>query len=81
LMASFLQFPEDSWNSAEVGLVRDELMGNWSWYLGAKIFPYEGVQEWWSEYKLAYGPDFQIWMDEVAASANRDEDPFGIGTA
>jgi len=78
LMTSYFQFPEDSWNSAQVGLLGDDTMENWSWYLRTQFFPYDGVQEWWSEYKSVYAPDFQIWMDKVAAAANRNEDPFGI---
>ncbi len=78
LMASYFQFPEDSWNSAKVELLGDETMENWAWYLRTQFFPHQGVHEWWSQYKNVYAPDFQNWIDELVETVDSSDDPFGI---
>ena len=78
LVAGLFQYAEDSWNSSQVGLLGSETMDNWSWFLKSKFFPYPGIREWWAEYKPAYGPDFQKWVDSILQSADSRDDPYGI---
>ena len=81
LLASYFQFPEDSWNSAQVELLGDETMENWSWYLRTQFFPHLGVRQWWSLYRSTYSPGFQSWIDEIVKSVDPNDDPFGINKA
>jgi len=81
LMSSYFQYPEDSWNSAQVELLGDKTMENWSWYLRTQFFPHQGVRDWWSQYKSVYAPGFQKWIDELVKSADPSDDPFGINQA
>lgn len=78
LMGNFFQFPEDSWNSANVQLLGSETMDNWAWYLGTQFFPYLGMREWWADYKSGYAPGFQAWIDNVLESTDVDSDPYGL---
>ena len=78
LLAGLFQYAEDSWHSSRVGLLSSDTMGNWSWYLKTKFFPYEGALEWWAEYKPAYAPEFQSWIDSVVQLAKSSDDPYGI---
>jgi hypothetical protein len=78
LMAGLFQHTEDSWNSIEAGIIGADLKENWTWFLKEKFFPYRGVREWWADYKPAYAPDFQNWIDSIELDANHDGDPYNI---
>jgi len=78
LLASLFQYAEDSWNSAQVDLLRDETMVSWRWYFRTQFFTYPGAQEWWAHFKQGYAPDFRSWVDSVAQSAEPSDDPYGI---
>jgi len=46
LLTNFFQYAEDSWNSAQVELLGQETLENWSWYLRTQFFPHKGVRDW-----------------------------------
>ena len=78
LMANFYQPIEDSWNSFKAGLLSEETMNNWAWYLKSVIFPYSGAREWWTRFKSGYGPGFQNWVGMVLEQTDTSEDPYGL---
>lgn len=78
LMANFFLIPEDSWRSAQVNLLDDETMENWSWYLRKQFFPYRGVREWWEQYQSGYPPGFRDWIASVLEATDYSDDPYGI---
>ena len=78
LMANLFQYAEDSWNSAQVGLLRSESVDNWSWYLRYRIFPHNGAQQWWKRMNSAYGSEFRKWVDSILSEAESGYDPYSI---
>ena len=78
LMSNFFQYPEDSWNSSKAGLLSEETMDNWAWYLKTRMFPYPGVREWWTHYKSGYAPGFQDWVGTIIEQTDPSEDPYGL---
>ena len=73
LLINFFQYAEDSWNSAQVELLGQETLENWSWYLRTQFFPHKGVRDWWAHFKSSYSREFQKWIDTVMQSMESKE--------
>ena len=78
LMTGLFQHAEDAWNSLNAGIIGPDVKDNWSWFLKEKFFPYRGARDWWAEYKPAFAPDFQAWIDSVESAADHSADPYNI---
>jgi hypothetical protein len=78
LLAHLFNYAEDSYNSAEVGLLGHDTIENWSWYMRTRLFPYQGVKDWWATYREGYPPDIRKWVDDVARDSDSSEDAYGI---
>ena len=77
-LANYFNYAEDSYNSAQVGLLGSDTIDNWSWYLRTRLFPYQGVRDWWATFNEGYPPEFRSWVDGVAQSASSSDDAYGI---
>lgn len=77
-MANFFNYIEDSYASAQVNLLQQETLENWSWWLRNRVFPYEGAREWWTASKGLWREEFQDWVERQAKAAQADSDVYGI---
>ena len=78
LLAHLFNYAEDSFNSAKVGLLRSDSLDNWSWYLRMRLFPYQGVRDWWKTFGDGYPPDFRSWVNEAVRDSSPSDDAYGI---
>jgi len=65
-------------NSARVGLLASDSLDNWSWYLRMRLFPYQGVRDWWATFGEGYTPDFRSWVNDAVRDSNSSDDAYGI---
>ena len=78
LMSNLFQCPEDSWHSNQAGLLSEEVLDNWAFYLKTRIFPHPGVREWWKTIESAYAPGFQDWVGTIIEQTDPSDDPYGL---
>ena len=78
LLAHLFNYAEDSFNSAKVGLLDIDSLDNWSWYLRMRLFPYQGVRDWWATFGEGYTPDFRSWVDDALRESSTSDDAYGI---
>ena len=78
LMANLFNYVEASYRTSEQGLLGQDTVENWSWYLRNRLLPYPGVREWWEEVAGIYPRAMAEWVRKQIAETDTTSDPYGV---
>ena len=77
LVTNAFNLLESSYMFHKQGMLDDETLGNWSWYLRHHFLCYPGIRSWWHLKKDVYGPELQSWINEQICNVE-SEDFYGV---
>jgi hypothetical protein len=78
LMTNLFNYIEASYRTSGQGLLGEETMVNWSWYLRNRLLCYPGVCEWWSKTEGLFPPEMCDWVRRQLDNPDKTEDPYGV---
>ena len=78
LMTNLFNYIEASYRTSGQGLLGEETMEEWSWFLRNRLLSYPGVCEWWSQMEGLFPPEMCDWVRRQIDSPDKTEDPYGL---
>ncbi len=78
ILALEFNYIEATYRNAELGLIGDDVVDVWGWYVKERLMPYAGVREWWAFSQTAFPPDMRVWVDGLISQSDETHDPYGI---